>query len=39
MWSQVLLGVAAGLLLLWLAGVAALYLIGRKQDDPGTPRT
>ena len=36
MWWQVLLGLAAGLLFVWLAGVAALYLMGRRQGDPST---
>jgi uncharacterized membrane protein YkvA (DUF1232 family) len=35
-WWQVLLGVAGGLLLLWLTGVATLYLIGREHNDRAT---
>ncbi|NUS50914.1 MAG: DUF1232 domain-containing protein [Nocardioidaceae bacterium] len=33
LWNT-LLGVAAGLLLLWLALVVALYVAGRRQDEP-----
>lgn len=36
MWWQLLLGVATGLLLVWLAGVAVLYVLGRRQRDPTT---
>lgn len=31
---QVAAGVVAGLLLVWLALVATLYVIGRREDDP-----
>ena len=34
MWWEILIGVAAGLLIVWLATVSALEVIGRKQDDP-----
>lgn len=33
-WWQPLIAVAGGLLLLWVALVAALYLAGRRQRDP-----
>ena len=36
MWWEVAIGVALGILLVWLGLVAALYLVGRKQDDPTT---
>lgn len=34
MWWGVLAGVVSSLLILWLALIAALYWVGRKQDDP-----
>jgi uncharacterized membrane protein YkvA (DUF1232 family) len=36
MWWQLLVSVVAGLLLVWAAMVAALYLVSRKHDDPAT---
>jgi uncharacterized membrane protein YkvA (DUF1232 family) len=33
-WWHVLLVVVAGVVLLWLVTVAALYVLGRKYDDP-----
>ncbi len=33
-----MLGLATGLLLVWLAGVAALYVVGRRQGDAATVR-
>ena len=36
MWWEVAIGVAVGLLLVWLALIAALYVVGRRQDDRTT---
>jgi uncharacterized membrane protein YkvA (DUF1232 family) len=36
MWLEIAFGVAAGFLLVWLALIAALYLIGRRLDDRTT---
>jgi uncharacterized membrane protein YkvA (DUF1232 family) len=36
MWWVVAIGVAVGLLLVWLALIAALYVVGRRQDDRTT---
>lgn len=37
MWEAVL-AIAAGLLVVWLASVAALYSVARRRDDPGSLR-
>jgi uncharacterized membrane protein YkvA (DUF1232 family) len=34
MWWHVLVSVALGLLLVWAGMVLALYVVGRKEDDP-----
>ncbi len=36
MWWEVAIGLAAGVLLVWLALVAALYVVGRRQRDRTT---
>jgi len=36
MWWEDAIGVAVGLLLVWLALIAALYVVGRRQDDRTT---
>jgi uncharacterized membrane protein YkvA (DUF1232 family) len=36
MWWEVAIGVAVGLLLVWLALIAALYVVSRRQDDRTT---
>ena len=36
MWWQVVVAVLAGLALVWVAMVVALYLVSRRQDDPTT---
>ena len=33
-WWQILLGIAAGLVVVWVAMVATLYLIARREEDP-----
>ena len=33
-WWELLAGAVVGLLILWLALIAALYWMGRKQEDP-----
>jgi uncharacterized membrane protein YkvA (DUF1232 family) len=33
-WWELLAGAVAGLLILWLASIAALYWMGKKQEDP-----
>ena len=38
MWWGALAGVISGLLILWLALIAALYWLGRKQEDPARLR-
>lgn len=37
-WLQVLVAISGGLLLLWLALVAAVWIIGRNSTDELTPR-
>lgn len=38
MWWEVVVGVAAGLTLLWLGLVAVLYVVARREGDPTTWR-
>lgn len=38
MWWQAAVAVAGGLLVVWLASVAALYAVARRQDDPTSLR-
>lgn len=35
---QILLGVAAGLVLIWVALIVALYAVARREDDPARLR-
>lgn len=36
MWWQLAVEVLAGLVLVWLAMIAALYVVSRREDDPTT---
>jgi uncharacterized membrane protein YkvA (DUF1232 family) len=36
MWWQIAIGIVAGLLVVWIAVVAALYVFGRKEPDKAT---
>lgn len=38
MWWQTIVGIAAGLTLLWLGLVAVLYVVARREGDPTTWR-
>ena len=38
MWWETIVGIAAGLTLLWLALVAVLYVVARREGDPTTWR-
>ncbi len=38
MWWEAAIAVVGGLLVVWLASVAALYVVARRQDDPASLR-
>lgn len=38
MWWEIVIGIAAGLTLLWLGLVAVLYVVARREGDPTTWR-
>lgn len=38
MWWEIVVGIAAGLTLLWLGLVAVLYVVARREGDPTTWR-
>lgn len=38
MWWEAVIAVVGGLLVVWLVSVAALYVVARRQGDPGSLR-